>query len=240
MRRAAILLLALGACASQSDLKALYGRGIKAARREDWAVAMKDLSQFTSQACWTAAPDPRCREAYLALARGHERAGAPGKAWTSYDRALELPPHERDAGVEEQRARAQQQLVDKLQGASERGPVLLRYRDEAPDELTLRSVVLSIDFQPIVTRDKNAAELHSSEFAQLYAGSLPAGEHVLVVESVHDCKPGQDVPCTRSRTHRAFAFDTSPHEPATLEVRSYAEPAEDGAPARPTAALTRR
>jgi len=235
---ALVALLAL-ACASQSDLNVLYNRGIKAARRDHWEVAMKDLSQFTSWTCWKASPDRRCREAYLALGRGHERAGAPASAWASYDRALALPPHERDAVVQESLARAQQQVVDKLQ-QGERGPVVIRYRDEMPDEYTLRSVVISIDFQPVVTRDKNAAELHSPDFAQVFASSLPAGQHVLLVETQHACKTGQDVPCTRSATHRAFAFDSVARTPTTLELRGYADLAESGVPAVPTATMTTR
>jgi hypothetical protein len=242
MRKALVFVAAsmLGACASASDLNVLYSRGLKAARKDDWAVAMKDLSQFTSATCWTAKPDQRCREAYLALARGHERAGAPAKAWASYDRALVLPPHERDAVVQESLQRVQTEVVDRLHQASEHGPVLLRYRDEVPDEYTLRSVTVTIDFTTQATRDKNAGELHSPDFTQLLAGPLAAGQHVLVVESVHDCKPGQDVPCTRSRLHRSFAFESLPKEPTTLEVRSYAEPGEGGAPATPSAALTTR
>jgi hypothetical protein len=241
-KREASLVLALLAagCASQSDLNVLYNRGIKAARKDNWEVAMKDLSQFSTWACWKAKPDKRCREAYLALGRGHERAGAPAKAWASYDRALAFPPHEKDAAVEEQRARAQQQVVDKLQQGGERGPVLIRYRDEVPDEYTLSSVVISIDFEPVVTRNKNAAELHSPDFAQVFASSLPAGQHVLVLEALHSCKTGQDVPCARSEMRRAFAFDNAAHAPTTLELRAYAEPAEDGAPAKPTADMTTR
>jgi hypothetical protein len=234
-----LLLLAIAACASQSDLNTLYNRGIKAARKDQWEGAMKDLSQFTQWTCWKATPDKRCREAYLALARGHERAGAPAKAWASYDRALTLPPHDKDANVEELRARAQQQVVDRLK-EDERGPVVIRYRDEVPDEYTLKSVVISIDFQPVVTRDKNATELHSPDFIQVFASSLPAGQHVLVVEAQHSCKTGQDVPCSRSALHRAFAFGSAPHTPVTLELRAYGEAGENGGAAQPTADMTAR
>ncbi|MEP6916482.1 MAG: hypothetical protein ABJC89_12585, partial [Acidobacteriota bacterium] len=79
-----------------------------------------------------ARPDKRCREAYLTLGRGHERLGAPGRAWASYDRALELPPHESDAVVQEARARAQQTLVDKLQQTADRGPQLYRMMTVRP------------------------------------------------------------------------------------------------------------
>jgi len=239
MKRVVVVALLAG-CASQSDLNVLYSRGIKAARKDNWEVAMKDLSQFSSAACWKANPDQRCREAYLALGRGHERAGAPAKAWASYDRALALPPHDKDANVEELRARAQQQVVDKLQQGGDRGPVVVRYRDEVPDEYTLRSVVISIDFQPVVTRDKNAAELHSPDFSQVFASSLPAGQHVLVVEAQHSCKTGQDVPCARSALHRAFAFDSEAKTPTTLELRAYADAPDGNAPAVPTADMTTR
>lgn len=240
MKKRLVLAIGLLGCASASDLNVLYSRGLKAARKDDWSTAMKDLAQFTSAACWTSKPDRRCREAFLALARGHERAGAPAKAWTSYDRALALPPHDKDAVVQESLQRVQTELADKLHASSDHGPVLVRYRDEVPDEYTLRSVTLTIDFTTQATRDKNAAELHSPDYTQLLAGPLPAGQHVLVVESVHDCKPGMDVPCARSRLHRSFAFESLPKEPTTVEVRAYADPGEDGAPAFPTAALTTR
>lgn len=233
-------LLALVACASQTDLNILYKRGIKAAHADDWAPALKDLDQFAGAACQGTRPDRRCREAYLAIGRGRERTGASAGAWTAFDRALALPPHDKDAAVQADLARAQTEVADKLQQASDHGPVLVRFRDEAPDEYNLHSVTISIDFQPVVTRDKNAAELHSPDFTQLYAGPLPSGQHVLVMEVVHNCKMGQDVPCARAQTHRAWSFDTEPHAPTTVELRAYADPGEDGQPARPTAALTVR
>jgi hypothetical protein len=234
------LTVLLAACASEADLNHLYGRGIKAARRDDWPVAMKSLSEFTSTACGPVAPDPRCREAYLALGRGDERSGAPARAWAAFDRALSLPPHARDAAVGEDLARAQQEVLDKLQQSTDRGPVVVRYRDEVPEEYSLRSVTISIDFSPVVTRDKDAGELHSPDFAQVFAAPLPAGQHVLLVESVHDCKAGQGVPCTRAHVHTAWPFETAAHAPTTLELRAFAEPGEDGAPARPAAELTLR
>jgi hypothetical protein len=44
----------------------------------------------------------------------------------------------------------------------------------------------------------------------------------------------------RAQTHRAWSFETEPHTPTTLELRAYADPGEDGQPARPTAAMTVR
>jgi hypothetical protein len=241
MRTSALVgALALAACASQTDLNILYKRGIKAAHADDWGPALKDLEQFAGAACQGARPDRRCREAYLAIGRGRERAGAPAGAWAAFDRALTFPPHDKDAAVEQDRARVQQEVADRLQQAPDHGPVLVRYRDEAPDEYNLHSVTISIDFQPVVTRDKNAAELHSPDFTQLYAGPLPSGQHVLVVDAVHNCKMGQEVPCARSALHRVWSFVSEPKSPTTLEVRGFADPGEDGQPARPTAALTVR
>jgi hypothetical protein len=242
--RAASALLAalavLAACASEADLNLLYKRGMKAARKDDWDTAMKDLEQFGKAACAGARPDRRCRETFLAVGHGRERAGDCAGAWAAFDRALALPPHEKDNAVEEDLARAQQEVADKLKESADHGPVLVRYKDELPDEYNLRSVTISIDFAPVVTRDKNAAELHSPDFTQLYAGPLPTGHHVLVVDAVHNCKSGQSVPCARSELHRAWAFETAPREPTTLELRAYADPAEDGQPARPTAAMSKR
>jgi hypothetical protein len=236
----ALTALALGACASQTDLNILYKRGIKAARADDFATAMKDLEQFANAACAGAHPDRRCREAFLALGHSRQSAGAPASAWAAFDRALSLPPHEKDSAVQQDLARAQEEVADKLKQSAEHGPVLVRYRDEVPEEYSLRSVTVSIDFQPVVTRDKNAGELHSADFLQIYAGPLTAGQHVLVLEAVHSCKTGQAAPCGRSELHRAWSFESEGHAPTTLELRGYADPGEDGKPARPTAAMTKR
>ncbi len=232
--------LALDACASQTDLNILYKRGLKAARKDDFAPAMKDLEQFAGAACAGARPDKRCREAYLALGHCRESVGAPASAWAAFDRALSLPPHEKDPAVQQDLARAQEQVADKLKQQADHGPVLIRYRDEVPEEYSLHSVTVSIDFQPVVTRDKNAGELHSADFLQIYAGPLTAGQHVLVLDAVHNCKTGQDVPCARSELHRAWSFDSEGHAPTTIELRGYADPGEDGKPAKPTASLTKR
>ncbi|MDB4981306.1 MAG: hypothetical protein JWM82_2058 [Myxococcales bacterium] len=234
------LVLALSACASQSDLNVLYGRGIKAARKDDWETAMKNLGDFTSAACPWVHPDPRCREAYLALGRGHERRGAPAHAWASYDRALGMPPHAKDAVVQADAERARQELVDKQQQSGDHGPLLVRYRDEVPEEYSLRSVTISVDFTVVVTRDKNAGELHSPDFLPVFSGSFSPGGHVLEVESVHDCKMGQSVPCARSHVRRSWGFDTVARTPLTLELRGYADAGDDNAPAQPTVELTKR
>ncbi|HEX4405416.1 MAG TPA: hypothetical protein VH560_11345, partial [Polyangia bacterium] len=130
----ALVVLGLGACASQKDLGILYSRGIKEARHDDWDPAIKDLEQFAHAACAPAHADRRCREAYLALGRGYERQGAPAHAWATFDGALGLPPHERDPAVRDDLARVQQEVADKLQQSSDHGPVIVRYRDEVPEE----------------------------------------------------------------------------------------------------------
>jgi hypothetical protein len=232
--------LSLGACASQKDLNILFKRGIREAKQDDFAAAQKDLEQFAADACAGARPDRRCREAYLALGHSRESAGLPASAWAAFDRALALPPHDKDEAVKQDLARAETQVTDKLKQQADHGPLLIRYRDEVTEEYTLRSVTISVDFQPLVTRDKNAAELHSQDFLQIYAGPLTAGQHVLVLDAVHACKAGQDVPCARSQLHRAWSFDSEGHAPTTIELRGYADPGEDGKPAQPTAALTKR
>jgi hypothetical protein len=238
---AALAVVFIGlACASQTDLNILYKRGIKAARADDFATAMQDLEQFANAACAGPRPDRRCREAFLALGHCRESVGAPASAWAAFDRALALPPHEKDPAVQQDLARAQDEVADKLKQSADHGPVLVRFRDEAPDEYSLRSVTVSIDFQPVVTRDKNAIELHSPDFTQIYAGPLPAGQHVLVLEVAHSCKTGQDAPCARSEMHRAWSFESEGHAPTTLELRGYADPGEEGKPAQPTAAMTKR
>ena len=145
---------------------------------------MKDLAQFTSATCWTAKPDRRCREAYLALGRLRERRGAVASVWAAFDRALTAAPRSR-RGRRGRTSRAPSTRSPTSCNLAGQGPILIRYRDELPDEYSLRSVTIAIDFAPVVTRDKNAGELHNADFAQIFGGPLPAGQHVLVVEAVH-------------------------------------------------------
>jgi hypothetical protein len=226
-------------CASQADLDEIYTRGIKAAREDRWKDAMSDLETFTANACAKARPAPHCRDALLTLGRGHERRGAPAAAWVAFDAALLLPPHARDAAVREDLERAERELGDK-HIAGERGPVIVRYRDEVTDEYTPRSVAISIDLSPVFTKDKGASELRGPDFTQVWGGSVPAGAHVLVVEALHGCKPGEGARCSSSRARRAWAFDSLARAPVTLDVRAFAEAGEGDAPARPMLDLRRR
>jgi hypothetical protein len=221
MAAAAVLLVS--SCASEADLEARYARGIKAARASDWKTAMDDLEAFTGKACRDVArPSGHCREAFIALGRGYEQRGQPAQAWIAFDSGLALPPHKRDQAVHEDLERAERELSDRLQQAHDRGPVLVRYRDEVTEEYSPRSVTVSIDFSPVFSNDKHAAELHSPDYTKVWSGSIGAGPHVLLIETDHACKPGEAGHCTASHVRQAWPFDTRAHTPVTLEVRAYA------------------
>jgi hypothetical protein len=131
-------------------------------------------------------------------------------------------------------------LTEAQQKETARAPVIIRYRDEVTEEYTPRSVVISLDFQPVVTRDKGVTELHSPDFARLYSGSVSAGEHVLVIEMAHDCAPGGGSHCARSRVHKAWPFTAPARTPSTIEIRAFAESGEGDSPSRPSLELKTR
>jgi hypothetical protein len=228
------VVVAVMACASSAGLDDKYARGIKDARAGHWKTAMESLESFTAKACAPPRPDARCREAYLALGRGNERRGTPAYAWVAFDTALALPPHNRDAAVREDLARAQQELEDQLKQPADQGPIILRYRDEMPDEYTARSVMVSLDLSPVYTKEKDASELRSPDYTRVFGGPVRAGSHVLAVDAEHRCKPGEAVKCAPSTAHRSWTFETQAKVPMILEVRAYAEPGEGDGPARPT------
>src|SRR5262249_35017463 len=149
-------------------------------KNDQMAPATDALEGFVAKACVASPPDPRCREAYLKLGHAHERLGAPGGAWAAYDAAMALPPHTRDAAVEADLERTQREVLERNGRASDRSPVIVRYRDEVSDEYNPRSVVISLDFDPVMTKEKDASELHSPDFRKVFGGSVAAGEHVLV------------------------------------------------------------
>lgn len=204
-----------------------------AAKAGDLGAATESLQAFGDKACRPPHPDRRCRQALVALGRAQEKLGAPGGAWAAFDAALGFPPHGNDAEVEADRERNQRELVDRNGKAADRSPVILRYRDEVSDEYTPRSVVISLDFDPVLTKDKDASELHGVEFRKVYGGSVAAGEHVVLVEAVHDCKPSPGVPCARSRLRKAWPFRSAAHTPTTIEIRAYAEDGTSDTPAQP-------
>ncbi len=221
-----------------SNPSAQYERGVAAFDGNDMKPAADALETFTGKACGPGSADSRCREAYIKRGHARERLGAPGGAWAAYDAALGFGPHTRDAAVEADLDRTQKELQDKHAGAAGRSPVIVRYRDEVSEEYSARSVVISLDFGPVLAKDKNAQELHSADFAKVFGGSVAAGEHVIVVETVHDCRPGGGVPCSRSRVRRAWPFRSVAHTPTTVEIRAYAEDGPVGGAPRPTLELT--
>jgi len=226
-------LLLFFSCASGGSPSAQYQRGMDAFGSDQMKVAAEALERFVAEACPAAKPDKRCRTAYLKLGHAHERLGANGPAWAAFDTALALPPHTRDEAVRADLDRVQKAVIEGRPGG-DLTPVVILYKDEVDDgQYSLRSVVLSLDFEPVVTRDKDAGELHTDEFRRVYGGSVPSGEHVLLVEAVHDCKPGGG-PCARSKLRRAWSFKSAGHEPTTIEVRAFAKTAPGDDMARPT------
>jgi hypothetical protein len=230
--------LVLGCAASKPE--ALYQRGVDAFAQDQMAPAVEALEAFVGRACGPARPDPRCREGYLKLGHAHERLGAPAAAWAAYDAALTFGPHTRDAAVQADLERTHQELLDRNGHATERAPLIVRYRDEVGDEYNPRSVVILLDFDPVLTKDKDASELHSADFRRVYGASVPAGEHVLIVETIHDCKPGGAGRCTRSHVHKAWPFRNAAHTPTTIEIRAYGEEGTGDGPARPAIELIAR
>ncbi|HEY6476102.1 MAG TPA: hypothetical protein VI456_05935, partial [Polyangia bacterium] len=151
-----------------------------------------------------------------------------------------FPPHSADEPIQTDRARMKELLTAQQQKEPARAPVVIRYRDEVTEEYTPRSVVISLDFEPVATRDKDVAELRSPDFTRLYSGSVPAGEHVLVIEMAHDCAPSGGPHCARSRVHKSWPFSAAARTPSTIEIRAFSESGEGDNPARPALDLVTR
>jgi hypothetical protein len=236
---AAVLLLA--GCASTAKPGALYSQGIKAFENDDLPGAVKALQAFADKSCagGDKAADKRCRRAYLTLAKAHDRAKAPGAAWVAYEGALEFPPHDDDPAVEAERDRARSELAERQQKASEQAPVVISYRDEVGEAYNPRSVRITLDGEAILNKEKDASELRSDTFRRVFGRSVAAGEHVLLVEAVHDCKPGSPG-CARSRIKKAFQFKCAPRTPTTIEIKAFARDGEGDGPARPAIDLATR
>jgi hypothetical protein len=231
--------LVLAACASSGNPSTQYERGMNAFGSDQMKAAAESFETFTSQACHPAKPDQRCRTAFIKLGHARERLGTNGGAWAAYDQALALPPHTRDDAVRADLERVQKALIEGRPGG-ELTPVVILYKDEVDDgQYSLRSVVLSLDFDPVLTKDKDAGELHTDEFRRVYGASVPSGEHVLVVEAVHDCKPGGG-PCARSKLRQAWPFKSAGHEPTTIEIRALSKTQAGDEMARPTIEFGKR
>jgi len=228
------------ACASVAKPGTLYKTGVDKFEADDMNGAAQSLQAFVDKSCGSVEPDKRCREAYIKLGHAYERLGGPARAWTAYDAALGFPPHTRDAAVKADVERAQRQMVERRERGGVQAPVVLLYRDEVSDEFNARSVVISIDFEPVVTKDKDASELHRAEYQRVYGGAVEPGDHVLTIEAVHDCKPGSGGRCARSKLRKSFPFTSAAHAPTTIEIRAFAEDGIGDAPSHPALEIKTR
>ncbi len=233
---AAGLSLFCAGCAPSPD--ELYSRGMAAFKAGKTAAGTDDLEAFVGKKCG-GGEQPRCRRAYLTLGHSYEKRGALARAWAAYDQALTFPPHKSDETVTAERERVREGLTTKQDDEAGRTPVIVRYRDEVTEEFTPRSVAVALDFAPVLTKDKEAGEFHTPEFHRLYSGSIAAGDHVLVVDIVHDCAPSARK-CARSHLHRAFSFTSAARTPTTLELRAYTEPQDGDVAAHPTLEMISR
>ncbi|HLK88972.1 MAG TPA: hypothetical protein VKZ18_03705 [Polyangia bacterium] len=218
----------------------LYERGQASFKQDKLEPAVADLEPFVRKSCGPTGAHQHCRQAYLTLGHAYEKQSAPGKAWAAYDQTLTFGPHAGDEAIQTDRDRMREALTAEQQKAAGQAPVIIRYRDEVTEEYSARSVVISLDFQPVITRDKDVGELHSPEFRRLYSGSVPAGEHVLVIEMAHDCAPGGGGHCARSRLHQSWPFSAPAHTPSTIDIRAYTESGEGDNPGRPALDLVLR
>jgi hypothetical protein len=229
--------LAVGCGGSPEEL---YERGQASFKQEKLEPAIADLESFVGKSCGPTGAHGHCRQAYLTLGHAYEKQNMSGKAWAAYDEALTFGPHSGDEAIQSDRERMQAALTEAQQKETAHAPVIIRYRDEVTEEYTPRSVVISLDFQPVVTKDKGVTELHSPDYTRLYSGSVSAGEHVLVIEMAHDCAPSGGSKCARSRVHKAWPFTAPAHTPSTIEIRAFAQSGEGDNPARPSLELVTR
>jgi hypothetical protein len=218
----------------------LYERGQASFKHHKLDAAVADLEAFVGKSCGPAGAHQHCRQAYLTLGHVYEKRDATAKACVAYDEALTFGPHAGDEAIQSDRERMKEALGAVQQKATAQAPVVIRYRDEVTEEYSPRSVVISLDFEPVVTRDKDVAELHSPDFRKLWSGSVAAGEHVLGIDMAHDCAPGSGAKCARSRLHKTWPFTAPAHTPSTIDIRAYAESGEGEDPARPSLDIVAR
>ncbi len=232
------VVLAAGCGGSAEEL---YERGQASFKQDKLEPAITDLESFVGKSCGPTGQHAHCRQAYLTLGKAYERSNSrANKAWVAYDQALSFGPHVADETIQVDRERMRGELAEAHEKETARAPIIIRYRDEVTEEYTPRSVVISVDFEPVVTRDKDVAELRSPDFTRLYSGSVAAGEHVLVIEMAHDCAPSGGPRCARSRVHKSWPFTAPARTPSTIELRAYAESGEGDGAARPALEITAR
>lgn len=233
-------LAAVAAAACGGSPEELYERGQASFKHDKLDAASSDLEAFVAKSCSAGGSHPHCRRAYLTLGHIYEKRAAIAKACAAYDEALTFGPHAGDEAIQSDRDRMKEALTAEQQKEGAQAPVVIRYRDEVTEEYSPRSVVISLDFQPLVTKDKDVAELHSPEFHKLWSGSVSAGQHVLAIDMAHDCAPGGGAKCARSRVHKTWPFTAPPHTPSTIDIRAYAESGEGDDPARPALDIVAR
>lgn len=233
-----VALAALAGCSPSPD--ELYSRGMAAFKAGKNDAGTRDLEKFVGQKCGGGGEQPRCRHAQVTLGHTYEKKGELAKAWAAYDQALTFPPHKTDEALTADRERVREGLTAKQGEEGGRTPIIIRYRDEVTEAFSARSVSVSLDFAPVLTKDKDVAELHSPEFHKVYSGSVAAGDHVLVVDVAHGCAPSAGPKCARSNLHRAWPFTSAARTPTTLEVRAYTQPEDGDTPAHPAVELTSR
>jgi len=230
--RSLVALALLAGCASVAKPGTLYHKGVEAFEADDMQGAVTALGAFVDKSCASTSHEQRCREACIKLGHAHERLGSPAGAWAAYDAALAFPPHTRDAAVQADLERTQRELTERKDRGGDHAPVVILYRDEVGDEFNARSLSVSVDVEQVVNKEKDANEPHSADFRRIWGGSAPVGDHVLIVEAVHDCKPGMGK-CARSHLRKAWSFKSAVHAPVTIQVRAYGEDGEGDAGPHP-------
>ncbi len=235
---AGLVWVALAGCSPSPD--ELYSRGMAAFKAGKTDAGTTDLEKFVTARCAGGGEQPRCRHAQITLGHTYEKRGELARAWAAYDQALTFPPHKTDEALTSDRDRVRDALAAKQGDQAGRTPIIIRYRDEVTEGFTPRSVTIALDFAPVMTRDKDIAELRSPEFHTVYSGSVAAGDHVLVVDVAHGCAPSAGPKCARSNLHRAWPFTSQARTPTTLELRAYTEPEGGDTPAHPALELVAR
>ncbi len=235
---AGLVWVAAAGCSPSPD--ELYSRGMAAFKAGKTDSGTSDLEKFAAQKCAGGGDQPRCRHAQITLGHTYEKRGQLARAWAAYDQALMFPPHKTDAAVAGDRDRVRDGLTAKQGQEAGRTPIIIRYRDEVTEGFTPRSVAITLDFTPVLTRDKDVGEFRSPDFHKVYSGSVAAGDHVLVVDVAHGCAPSAGPKCARSNLHRAWPFTSQARTPTTLELRAYTEPEDGDTPARPALELLSR
>jgi hypothetical protein len=230
--RSLVVVVLCFSCASAAKPGTLYRKGIDAFEADDMQGAATALGAFVDKNCAPTSTDTRCRETCIKLGHAHERLGSPAAAWAAYDAALAFGPHTRDAAVKADLERTQAQLAERRDRGGEQAPVVILYRDEVGDEFNARSLSVLVDFEQVVNKAKDASDLHGADFKRIWGGSAPVGDHVLIVEAVHDCKPSMGR-CARSHLRKSWPFKSVVHSPVTIQIRAYHEDGEGDAPAHP-------